>query len=65
VPTATYVPTDTAAQVTLLSGFCILDGYTIPFGDAQLDQLYSGHQDYVLRFARGAERVVRPSALLA
>jgi hypothetical protein len=59
VPTATYVPTDTAAQVTLLSGFCILDGYNFPFGDAQLDQLYSGHQDYVLRFAHDAERLVR------
>jgi hypothetical protein len=59
VPATTYVPTDTAAQTTLLSGFCILDGYNIPFSDAQLDQLYPSHGAYVSRFAEDAATLVR------
>jgi hypothetical protein len=54
VPTATYVPFDTASHVTLLSGFCVLDGYNIPFSDAQLDQLYRNHGDFLRRFATDA-----------
>ena len=54
VPTATYVPFDTASHVTLLSGFCVLDGYNIPFSDAQLDQLYRNHGDFIRRFATDA-----------
>jgi hypothetical protein len=59
VPIATYVPTDTAAHTTLLSGFCVLDGYNIPFSDAQLDQLYRNHGAYVSRFARETATLVR------
>jgi hypothetical protein len=58
VPTATYVPFDTVAQQTLFSGFCILDGYNIPFGTAELDQLYPTHGQYVLRFATDANLLV-------
>jgi hypothetical protein len=59
VPITTYVPTDTASHTTLLSGFCILDGYNIPFGDAQLDKLYRNHGAYVSHFAQEAARLVR------
>jgi len=59
VPAATYVPTDTAAHTTLLSGFCVLDGYNIPFSDAQLNQLYRNHGAYVSRFARDTATLVR------
>jgi hypothetical protein len=58
VPITTYVPTDTAAHTTLLSGFCVLDGYNIPFSDAQLDQLYRNHGAYVSRFAQETATLV-------
>jgi len=58
VPTATYVPIDAPAHVTLLSGFCILDGYNIPFSDTQLDALYRSHHEYVRRVAAEADRLV-------
>jgi hypothetical protein len=58
-PVATYVPFDTAAHTTLFSGSCILDGYNIPFTDAQLGQLYRNHGAYVSRFARDAATLVR------
>jgi hypothetical protein len=59
VPIATYVPTDTAAHTTLLSGFCVLDGYNIPFSDAQLDPLYRNHGAYVSSFAQETATLVR------
>jgi hypothetical protein len=59
VPAATYVPTDTAAHTTLLSGFCVLDGYNIPLDHAQPGQLYRNHGAYVSRFARDAAALVR------
>jgi hypothetical protein len=49
VPVATYVPFDTVAHTTLLSGSCVLDGYNIPFNHAQLGQLYRNHGAYVSR----------------
>jgi hypothetical protein len=58
VPIATYVPIDTAAHTTLLSGFCILDGYNIPFSDTQLGQLYRNQGAYVSRFAQEAGTLV-------
>ena len=58
-PVATYVPFDTAAHTTLFSGSCILDGYNIPFSDAQLGQLYRNHGAYVSRFAQDAATLVR------
>ena len=59
VPVATYVPFDTVAHTTLLSGSCVLDGYNIPFNHAQLGQLYRNHGAYVSRFARDAATLVR------
>jgi hypothetical protein len=59
VPITTYVPFDTASHTTLLSGFCILDGYNIPFSDAQLDELYPNHGTYVSRFAQETATLVR------
>jgi Alpha/beta hydrolase domain len=59
VPITTYVPFDTASHTTLLSGFCILDGYNIPFSDTQLDQLYRNHGTYVSRFAQETATLVR------
>lgn len=59
VPTATYVPIDTVAHTTLFSGFCILDGYNVPFDDAALDGLYRNHGDYVKQVAQESERLVR------
>jgi Alpha/beta hydrolase domain len=59
VPTATYVPIDTVLHTTLFSGFCILDGYNVPFDDATLDGLYRNHGDYVERVVRESERLVR------
>jgi hypothetical protein len=57
-PTATYVPFDTAAHTTLFSGFCVLDGYNIPFSDSTLDSLYRNHGDYVARVALESVRLV-------
>jgi hypothetical protein len=59
VPIATFVPTDTVAHTTPLSGFCILDGYNVPFDDATLAALYRNHGDYVSRFALGSIGLVR------
>jgi Alpha/beta hydrolase domain len=59
VPVATYVPFDTVAHTTLLSGSCVLDGYNIPFNHAQLGQLYRNHGAYVSRFARDTATLVR------
>jgi alpha/beta hydrolase family protein len=59
VPITTYVPTDTVAHTTPFSGFCILDGYNIPFDAARLATLYRNHGDYVSRFAAESVRVVR------
>lgn len=65
VPITTYVPTDTVAHTTAFSGFCILYGYNIPFGDAQLDALYRNHGQYVDRVEDEAERLVRERFWLA
>jgi hypothetical protein len=59
VPTATYSPTDTVAQQTAFSGFCVLYGYNTPFSQATLKSLYPTHGDYVSRVAREANRLVR------
>jgi hypothetical protein len=58
VPTATYLPSDTVAHTTQFSGFCLVDGYNIPFTSAQLKQLYRNRGDYVQQFAREADEVV-------
>jgi hypothetical protein len=58
-PVATYVPTDTVAHVTAVSGFCILDGFNIPFTATQLAPLYRNHGAYVSRFAQDAATLVR------
>jgi hypothetical protein len=58
-PTATYVPTDTVAHVTTFSGFCILYGYSIPFGGDTLQSLYQSHGDYVSQVAGESSRLVR------
>jgi hypothetical protein len=58
-PTATYVPTDTVAHVTTFSGFCILYGYSMPFGDDTLESLYRSHGDYVSRVAAESSQLVR------
>ncbi|HSR22837.1 MAG TPA: alpha/beta hydrolase domain-containing protein, partial [Candidatus Eisenbacteria bacterium] len=57
VPTATYVPTDTARPGG--SVFCVLDGYNIPFSHATLSSLYAGHGDYVEQVVRETSRLVR------
>ena len=53
------MPFDTAAHTTTSSGFCTLDGYNIPFSDAQLGKLYRNHGAYVSRFARETATLVR------
>jgi hypothetical protein len=58
-PIATYVPADTVAHPTATSGFCILDGYNIPFSAAQLHALYRSHADYVARVTLDSARAVR------
>ncbi len=58
VPTATHVPTDSAAETTALSGFCVLYGYDVPFDESELDSLYRNHFDYVYRFAADGLQVV-------
>ncbi len=58
VPTATYVPTDTVAHTTALSGFCVLYGYNEPFGSATLQGLYPIHLEYVGRVAAEAAKLV-------
>src|SRR5262249_31544351 len=59
VPTATYVPTDTVAHMTTFSGFCILYGYSVPFGEDTLQSLYRNHGDYVSQVAGASKRLVR------
>jgi hypothetical protein len=59
VPIATFVPTDTVSVATPLSGFCILDGYNVPFDAATLSSLYRNRGDYVSRFALGSIGLVR------
>ena len=58
-PLATYVPTDTVAHTTALSGFCILDGYNLPFDATQLASLYANHGDYVQRVVTQSAALVR------
>jgi len=58
-PLATYVPTDTVAHPTALSGFCILDGYNIPFDATQRAALYANHGDYVQRVVTQSAELVR------
>ncbi len=58
VPTATYVPFDTAAYKTTFSGFCILYGYNVPFDAAQLGSLYRNHGQYVERVVHQSQRLV-------
>jgi Alpha/beta hydrolase domain len=57
VPTATYVPTDTARPGG--SVFCVLDGYNVPFGRDTLATLYRNHGQYVARVVRETNRLVR------
>ena len=54
----TYVPTDTVAHTTSLSGFCILYGYNVPFDATKLRSLYRNHGDYVSHFVQQAGDVV-------
>jgi hypothetical protein len=65
VPITTYVPTDTAAHQTLLSGFCILDGYNVPFSSTKLKTLYPTTTVYDTRFATEADRLVAERFWLA
>jgi Alpha/beta hydrolase domain len=58
VPITTYVPFDTASHTTLLSGFCILDGYNIPFSTAQLQQLYPNEFVYLGQFNEDVGRLI-------
>jgi hypothetical protein len=58
-PLATYVPTDTVAHTTALSGFCILDGYNLPFDAAQRAVLYPSHGAYVARVVTQSVQLVR------
>jgi hypothetical protein len=58
-PTATYVPTDTVTHVTTFSGFCILFGYSVPFGEDTLQALYRSHGNYVSQVAAQSSRLVR------
>jgi uncharacterized repeat protein (TIGR02543 family) len=58
-PTATYVPTDTVAHLTTFSGFCILYGYSIPFGEDTLQSLYRNHGQYASQVARESSRLVQ------
>ena len=59
VPITTYVPTDTVAHTTQFSGFCILDGYHVPFDAARLQSLYRNHGEYVARVAARSIALVR------
>jgi len=45
------------AHTTLLSAFCILDGYNVPFSQTELGQLYRSHGEYVGRVAADAARL--------
>ncbi len=65
VPTGAYVPTDTAAHTTALSGFCVLYGYKVPFDEATLQSLYQDRTDYAFEFAAEALKVVRKRFWLA
>ncbi len=58
VPTATYVPTDTVAHTTALSGFCVLYGYAEPFEQPHLASLYVNQFDYASRFSVDAAKLV-------
>jgi hypothetical protein len=58
-PTATYTPTDTVAQTTLFSGFCVLFGYETPFDHATLRSIYSSHDEYVRKVTNESEQLVR------
>jgi hypothetical protein len=59
VPTATYVPIDTVAHVTQFSGFCILYGYNVPFGQSTLATLYRNHGDYVRQVVHETNDLVK------
>jgi hypothetical protein len=59
VPTATYIPFDTAAHTTLFSGFCSLYGYELPFSGSELDTLYNNHGDYVEQVVRETNDLVK------
>ncbi|HET7506281.1 MAG TPA: alpha/beta hydrolase domain-containing protein [Kofleriaceae bacterium] len=58
-PLASYVPTDTVAHTTALSGFCVLDGYKVPFDAARISALYRNKGDYVARVVTQSVRLVR------
>jgi hypothetical protein len=59
VPTATYVPFDTAAHFTQFSGFCILYGYNVPFSPSALASLYRNHGDYVSQVVHETNDLVK------
>ena len=59
VPTATYIPFDTASHTTLFSGFCILYGYELPFSGSELDTLYNNHGDYVKQVVHETNDLVK------
>lgn len=59
VPTATYAPTDTISHTTQFSGFCVLYGYSTPFGQSMLESLYRSHGRYVSQVVRESRRLVR------
>lgn len=59
VPTATYTPTDTVAQTTAFSAFCVLYGYNTPFSQTVLKSLYKTHGQYVAQVTQESNRLVR------
>lgn len=59
VPITTYVPSDTVAEASALSGFCVLYGYNVPFDAAKLASLYGNHGGYVSKFTQGANQAVK------
>lgn len=59
VPTATYIPFDTASHTTEFSGFCSLYGYEVPFSNSVLDSLYKNHGQYVSQVVQETNQLVK------
>ena len=52
------VPTSTSFGGSTGPSFCSIAGHEVPFSEAQLDELYRNHGDYVSKVARDAARLV-------